>query len=113
MLDDLIIFRKAYELLKYLYPVVEGFPKSQRFLLAQRLECSALAFLEHVMIANAARDKSVELEKADLELEKLRLFARLSHEYNFIGIRQYEAISKQTAELGRLLGGWKAKFSGK
>jgi len=113
MLDDLIIFRKAYDLLKYLYPLIQGFPKSQRFLLAQRLECSALAFLEHVMVANAAKDKSAEFSKADLELEKLRLFARLSHEYNFISTSQYEAVSRQTTELGQLLGGWKAKFSGK
>lgn len=111
MLNDMAIFAKAYELLKYLYPVVNRFPKSEKYTLGQRVENSALAFLEQVIIANAEKDKSAALKKADAELEKLRIFVRLSHEFNFIGMKQYEIISGHIAELGKLLGGWKKRFS--
>ncbi len=111
MLNDMLIFSKSYDFLKSLYPVINRFPKSRRFTLGQRLENSALSFLECVIAANSARDKTPVLEKADLELEKLRIFVRLAHDYNFIGTRQYENASASIAELGRLLGGWKRRFS--
>lgn len=111
MLGDMAIFAKAYDLLKYIYPVVNRFPKSEKFTLGQRVENSALAFLEQVIIANSEHDKSEALKKADIELEKLRIFVRLAHEYNFLGMKQYETISARIAELGKLLGGWNRKFS--
>jgi len=110
MLKDMLIFAKAYELLKYIHPTINRFPKSEKFTLGQKLENSALAFIEQVITANFEKDKSAAFRRADIELEKLRVFTRLAHEYNFIGMKQYETISASSAELGKLLGGWKRTF---
>ncbi len=112
MLKDLIIFQKAYELLKWIHLVTAGFPKSEKFVLAARTENAALDFLEAVIEANESVDKTAPLKKAVLALEKLRIWLRLSFELRYIALRQYEYGSKMTDGAGRLLGGWNKCFGG-
>lgn len=110
MLKDLIIFQKAYELLKWLHQVTAKFPKSEKFVLAQKMENTALDFLEAVIEGNESVDKTVPLKKAVLALEKIRIWLRLSFELRYIAIKQYEYGSKMADEAGRLLGGWNKRF---
>mgnify|MGYP001561647281 CR=1 FL=1 len=112
MLKDLIVFQKAYEILKWIHIVTAKFPKSEKFVLAQKTENAALDFLEAVIEANESVDKTEFLERAVLVLEKLRIWLRLSFELRYISIRQYEHGSKMIDEAGRLLGGWNKKFGG-
>ena len=110
MLKDLTIFQKSYELIKWLHGVAQRLPKSERFVLAQRLENTALDFLSAVIEANASRDKAAALGEAEVSLEKLRIHFRLAFELRYVSLKQYETGSRQIDELGRLLGGWKKKF---
>ena len=55
MLDDLIIYQKTYDFILWLHPVVNKFPKSQRFVLGQRIENKTLDFIHSMIVANAAR----------------------------------------------------------
>ena len=49
MLQDLVIFEKIYQLVLWLYPTVSKFPKSQRFVLGQQIENTALDILRGVI----------------------------------------------------------------
>lgn len=111
MLKDLIIFQKAYELLKWVHIITAKFPKSEKFVLAQKMENTALDFLEAVIEANESVDKTAALKSAVLAIEKLRLWLRLAFDLRYIAIKQYEYGAKIIDEPGRLLGGWKKKFS--
>ena len=42
MLKDLIIYQKLYDLIMYAFPIVNRFPKNQRFVLAQQIENALL-----------------------------------------------------------------------
>ena len=112
MLKDLIVFQKAYELLKWIHLVTARFPKSEKFVLAARTENAALDFLEAVIEANESVDKTAPLRIAVLALEKLRIWLRLSFELRYIAIKQYEHGAKMADEAGRLLGGWNKRFGG-
>ena len=57
MINNLAIFEKTYELILWLYQTVNKFPKSQRFVLGQRVENAALEFLEKIIAANQSRQK--------------------------------------------------------
>jgi len=46
------------------------------------------------------------LHQADVELQRLRLYLRLSHEFQLFNIGQYEYVFKMVIEIGKLLGGW-------
>jgi four helix bundle protein len=106
---DSPLFVKTYDLLKYLLPMTQKFPKSQRFVLARRIEEAALNFYECLLEARKVdpADRRDVLLRADVELEKLRLHLRLSMELEYCKFPQYEHASGQIIEVGRMLGAWK------
>lgn len=103
------LFPKTYDLLVWLLPHTQKFPKSQRFVLAKRVDDAALNFQALIIkarkVAGAARAEALTL--ADVELETLRLTLRLCHEMKLLSLAQYEHVSKMLSELGRLLGAWR------
>ena len=49
---ELVIFTQTHDLLTWLLPQCERFPKSQRFVVTERLQASALDFQEAIFEAN-------------------------------------------------------------
>lgn len=110
MLDDLIIYQKAYDLLLWLHPVINKFPKSQTFILRQRIENKVLDIIGSIIQANIAREKSAALAKASVELDELRTLVRLAKDLRFINLKQYETAAEKMNEIGKLLYGWMNRF---
>ncbi len=105
---DLVIFTQTYDLLCWLLPQCERFPKSQRFVVTQRLQGAALDFQEAIFEANARRggERLQHLHGADAQLNKLRLYLRLARQWDWLAVGQYEHVSRMVAGIGKLLGGW-------
>ena len=106
MYQNLAIFEKTYELILWLYPAINKFPKSQRFVLGQQMENTALSILKGIVRANQERDKRPHLEKISVELDVLRIFIRLAKDMKFISVRQYQFAAEKVNEIGKMLGGW-------
>ncbi len=106
MLKDIPIFHKTYELVLWLYPAINKFPKSQRFVLGQRIESGAVRFLELVIQANYSRDKTPFLNEASREINLLMVLFRLAKDLRFLSVRQYEFGISAMEEISRMLGGW-------
>lgn len=108
MTDEMVIFTRTYDFITWLIPQTESFPRSQRFVVTQRLQRSALDFQELLVEANALRGglRAEKLRAADAELRKVRLYLRLCEKWNWITASQYRHVSAMVAEIGRLLGGW-------
>ena len=82
-------------------------PKNERFRLVRRLEDTAFE-LYHLLMkaARSTKRKRAVLLDADLTLEKLQLYIRLSHDRGHTTHKQYRYASKKLLEIGNLLGGW-------
>lgn len=104
----MVIFTRAFDLLTWLLPACEKFPKGQRFVITQRLQNAVLDFQETLYDANAQRGKPrlEYLQSADAHLAKLRLYLRLAYQWQWLAHGQYEHVSDMVAEIGKLLGGW-------
>ncbi len=104
----MVIFTRTYDLLTWLLPRSEGFPKAQRFVVTKRLQDALLNFQEALYLANAGdgRTRLNYLQTADAHLNQLRLYLRLVHQWQWLTNGQYEHVSKMVTEIGRLLGGW-------
>ena len=100
------IFQKTYELIKTVFEYTQGFPKSQRFVLGQRIENLTINVLDGIILANEGRNKAAILIKASVELEKIRVFTRLAKDLRFLDFEKYEFLSQQINEIGKMLGGW-------
>lgn len=104
------LFVKTYDFLLWLIPLTLKFPKSQRFLLAERLSRLALDFYDIILEAVMEPEQQPDLlRRADKQLTKIRLYIRLSYDLHCISLGQFEHAARRLDELGRLLGGWQRK----
>jgi hypothetical protein len=102
------IFVKVYDLLAWLIPVTMNFPKSQRFVLALRVQNAALDLHELLVAAGKTQrgERRRQLLQADIRLEQLRLHWRLCRSLKLVEPGRYEHGARLIDEVGRLLGGW-------
>ncbi|MEM7132643.1 MAG: diversity-generating retroelement protein Avd [Chloroflexota bacterium] len=110
--QEMPLFTKTFDLLDWLIPRTNAFPKRHRHTVTRRLLDAALDFQEAILEANSHRDKARLhlLEIADGHLSKVRLYLRLAHRRNWLHLSQYkhvsEMVSEMVNEIGKLLGGW-------
>src|SRR5512143_1645529 len=108
MAEPMIILTRTFDLLAWLLPKAERFPKVYRLTVTQRLMGAALDFQEALFDAQSqgGSTRQKHLREADAALNKLRLYLRLAHQWRWLDQGQYQHVSQLVAELGRLLGGW-------
>jgi hypothetical protein len=106
------LFVKTHDLILWLIPATEKFPKSQRFVLAKRLQDAVLDFYACLIEARkvSVAQRGTVLLRADVELEKLRLSLRLCRELKLLGPDQYAHASRAVVEVGKLLGAWRKRY---
>lgn len=101
------IYVRAHDLARWVAERTRRFPKEQRFVLARRLQDAAFDLLEDATLAlelNAGRP--ARLGRVDEALVRLRVFARLASDLELLTERQVEHLARETAEIGRMVGGW-------
>jgi hypothetical protein len=106
--DELILFQRIYDLTLWLYPIVNKFPKSQKFVLGQKIENCLLDILEDVVRLNAQGfSNRILLEELNIKVDKLRILVRMAKDLRFINIKRYGFFAKKVVEIGNIIGGFK------
>ena len=108
MNEEMVILSRTFDLLAWLLPKAERFPRVYRHTVTARLMNSALDFQECLFSAQLQRGQKryATLCDGDAYLHRIRLYLRLAHHWHWLSHGQHEHISRVFAELGRLLGGW-------
>lgn len=108
MAEELVLLTRLFDLLAWLLPKAEHFPRVYRQTVTSRLMNAALDCQEAVFAAQSVRGprRLDALHGADAALNRLRLYLRLAHRWRWLNDGQYAHVSAQVAEIGRLLGGW-------
>jgi len=111
MLSDFKLFQDTYDFILWLWPTVSRFPKSEKYVLGEKLKITTTSLLEDIVAFNNSDcDKKKYLFHASIELEELRVFIRLSKDLKLLDFKKYESSSKQLDEIGKLLGGLVSKY---
>ena len=97
---------RTYDLLLWIIPVLGRFPKSQRFLLGERIENLLLDTMELIIKAVYTRNKTALLQDANLKIELSRHLVRLAKDLRYLSIKKYEYISRSLNDIGAEIGGW-------
>lgn len=97
---------KAYQFVLWLIPAVEKFPRSQKFLLGDRIQSAALDVVTGLVEATYSRNRLPILRTVNLKLETLRVLLRLTTDLKLLDLRRYEYAARSIDEIGRLVGGW-------
>ncbi len=105
-LKEINALTKIYDLLLWIIPQLEKFPKSQKYLLGDKIEASLLDIMDLIVQAAYTRNKTPYLREANLKIEKLRYLIRLVKDLKYLSIKKYEYISRCLNEIGSEIGGW-------
>jgi four helix bundle protein len=103
------IFAKTYDFIKWLIPLTIKFPRHQRFVIAQAMQQSALNLQERLIEAVRLPNPAGYLYAADVELDKLRFYLRLSADLGYMSLEQQRHAGQMLAEIGKMLGSWQKK----
>ena len=95
-----------FQFLMWMVPAIEKFPRTQKFLLGDRIQTTSLDVLEYLIEATYTRDRKGQLARANLGIEKLRFFFRLAVELHYLDRKRYAHAARTLDEIGRLIGGW-------
>jgi len=102
---------KIYDFILWVIPKLEKFPRSQKFLLADRIENMSLDILEFLIEANYSQKRAELLERVNLKIDKLRFLMRIAQDIKCIDLRAFEYQARAVDEIGRMVGGWRKAAS--
>ena len=86
-----VVLEKTYRFLLWLIPAVEKFPRSQKFLLGDRMQTLALDVQESLIEATYSRNPTPHLLACNLRLEKLRFLFRLAMDLRNPDVNRHES----------------------
>ncbi len=112
MADSDNVLTKLHDLLVYLVPQLNRFPRDQKFVLGDRIETKLLDVQESCLRAYYGRDKRPHLIEANMGLEVTRHLIRLAHALRYFSHHTYGVVSEKVDEVGRMIGGWLKSVSG-
>jgi 23S rRNA-intervening sequence protein len=95
-----------FQFVVWLIPTLEKLPRSQKFLLGDRIQTAALDVLEGLIEATYSKARERSLGEANLGIEKMRFMFRVCVELRFLELRRYEHAARSLDEIGRMIGGW-------
>ncbi len=110
--DELPIFIKWLDFVKWLLVTTDNFPKKTRFTLAYRQISIALQIVEDLVEARYSKNKTSVLRRINMNLEKLRVLIRICFETRILPRKGYEQASYSINEVGKMLGGWMKQQDG-
>ena len=112
MAESANILTKLQDLLVYLIPQLNKFPRDQKFVLGDRIETKVLDVQEFCLRAYYSREKRGHLLEANLQLEVVRHLVRLANALKLFSNHTYGVLAEKMDEVGRMIGGWLKSVSG-
>ena len=108
MMEKENVITHTYDLLFYVAPQLVKFPRSQKFVLADRIQNLLTDILQLLIEAyfTPADVKRPILQKTNLELEKLRYLVRLAKDLHCLDLRRYEYVQEKINDIGKEVGAW-------
>jgi hypothetical protein len=104
MLGDFIFYQKFNDFTDYLFPIVDRFPRNEKFALCTQLKNHCYAIMQNIIDVHRAKSKYTIFYRIDGQLEFLRWLLRHSHSRGFLSHHSFEISAKLVDEIGRILG---------
>ena len=102
--SDSILQKKICAMYEDTYPILQNFPKSERYAMTSDIKRIMDSMIELTVDADNHHRKTA-LEKLDIANKKLKKYVRLSFRLRFMAPRQYKRWSGLLNEIGKIIGG--------
>ena len=109
-----VAIHDCHQLLAWMLPQLDNFPRSRRFTLGEKLELLLMEVLEYLLEAAYQRGeiKVQFLSRANRKLAVAKHLWRLGFEVKSCSFKSYHHGAEQMVLLGRQIGGWQKHLSG-
>ncbi len=101
---DSILQKKICKMIEDTYPILQNFPKTERYAMTADMKRLMDSMVELTIDADNHHRKTA-LEKLDIANKKLKKYIRLSFRLRFMAPRHYVRWTAMTAEIGRIIHG--------
>jgi hypothetical protein len=108
-LQHLPLYIKTYQFIKFLYGMVNNFPKQHKYALGKNILGLGWRCLDLTLEANSLPNEKKHLKILELSIafDKLKVRIRMAQELNLISVKQLAHIYDYYAkEIGEMIGGW-------
>lgn len=108
-MEPLLLQKKTEVLLnKEVYPVLQKFPKAEKFALCQEIKQAFYRVIRNSMLANASRRGDLRIQRyweVDADLKLLLVLFSIAREQKYITEGKAHQLQERISELGRITGG--------
>jgi len=110
------LYYKFYQLLKFLYLMVQNFPREHKYTLGREIIKKSWQCLDLILGINAVPkdQKKFLLQKLSLTFDQLKIRLRMSQEVKIISVNQFAHLyTNYLKEIGDMIGGfmkWGQRF---
>lgn len=107
--ENLIIYNCYIDLIYYIELITEKYPKSTKTEIVSSIKNDVYEGMKYILYAYKMydkKDKLAYLNKLDITLKMLKVYARVSYKKKYINLRNYEAWSRKLNKVSVYLGGW-------
>lgn len=111
-MKDMILYQKVYDFMLYLFPLVDRFPKYEKFALQTQIKNSVYRLLRLTVDIQKSRQKARYLYEFDKELEFLRTLVAFSNDKkpSYMSAQSRKTTMEKLLEIGKIVGGMIKKF---
>lgn len=106
MKESYPVIVKTYNLTLWYIKKLSTLPKNHRYTLGEKIQNTLLNILLILSDTIYSKEKKVLLQKANKEIEKLRLLTRLLKDLAIISNDNFRFITSSINEIGQMVGGW-------
>ena len=103
--EDFKILQKVQDLMVYSYPILNQFPKAEKFSFAQDIRHCLNELLELTITEEKKYTKKTTIENMDICNEKLKIYIRVAHDLRYIDKHRMGVWASKTVEIGKMIGG--------
>jgi hypothetical protein len=110
--QDFVLYEKLCDLADYLFPVVDRWPRHEKFALCtQTKNCVHDLTRLSIRAQKSRKEKLRWLYEMDVQLQMLRHFLRHAHSRRYLNNTKLRTVTKYVEEIGRILGGLIKSFT--
>ncbi len=103
--EDFKILQKVQDLMEYAYPILNQFPKAERFSFAQDIRHCMNELLELTIAEDRHYYKKTTVENMDVCNQKLKIYVRVAFNLKYIDKHRYAVCESKIVEIGKMIGG--------
>ena len=104
--EPAVVVGKAYQLVLWLLPKVEKFPRSHKFTVGDRLAAYGMDVLLNLVEAAYSKNKLSLLEQSTRKVNATRYLLRLAKDLRLLSEDSYVFAAERLDEIGSMAGGW-------